>query len=312
MNARSLFILGGATLVVLIVTIVTLNSRASAVRGATETSKLFPDLLAHINDVAKIEIVRKEGTAVLQKEGDRWGLVQKSNYPVDLEPVAKMLIAMAEMTTVEPKTSDPARYEQLGVQEVSADKAEAADAHEDDAPDAHAAADPSTAKVTLHDANGTVLADLIVGKAHTGKGGGMGGLGAAGQTYVRKPGEAQSWLVKGSLDVKAKPVDWLAKEILKVPRDRIRAMTVTHPAASEGADGTPARSSASTARSPRTPTSPCTTSPRARSSRTRRSRVRWRTRSSGSTSRTWSPRARSTSPRIRERRADSRPSTASC
>src|SRR5687768_12003609 len=121
MNAKSFYILVGATLVVVLVTVLTLQSRSSAVRGSSESTKLFPDLMPRINDVATVEIARKDGTATLKNNDNKWGLVQKSDYAVDMEPVRKTLIALAELTTVEPKTSDPSRYEQLGVQDVGAE-----------------------------------------------------------------------------------------------------------------------------------------------------------------------------------------------
>ena len=45
---------------------------------------------------------------------------------------------------------------------------------------------------------------------------------------MRKPGGAQSWLVKANLDLKEKNVDWLDKKVLEVKRDRVRSVEVKH------------------------------------------------------------------------------------
>jgi hypothetical protein len=64
---------------------------------------------------------------------------------------------------------------------------------------------------------------LIVGKDHTGK-----SFTGAHQVYVRKPGEAKSWLANGDVSLKEKGSDWLDKKILEVKRERIRAVEIRH------------------------------------------------------------------------------------
>lgn len=204
MNTRSLGILIGLTVVVIVLAAVFQTSRQSAVQSKNDQTKLFPELLPAINDVATVHVQRKDGEATLKRSGEAWGLVEKDGYSVDLEPMRKALLAVADMTRIEAKTSDPARYATLGVQD----------------PDADAS---TSTLVTLSDASGKELAKLIVGKPHQGK------AGTAGQLYVRRADEAQSWLVKSDLSLFEKSTDWLAKRIVEVKRDRVRAVEVTHP-----------------------------------------------------------------------------------
>ena len=204
MNAKSLLILAGATAVVAIGAAVTLHSRESAVHAVGQDQKLFPALMSSINDVAMIRVQRKDGAYTLKRDGDRWVLVEKGNYPVDIAPVRKTLIELSGLTTLEAKTTDSARYDKLGVQDVDAEGS-------------------TSTLLTLADASGKELAKLIVGKQHQGKG--MGG----GEIFVRKSGDNQSWLAKGDLEVKEKSADWLDKQILEVKRDRIRSVEITHP-----------------------------------------------------------------------------------
>lgn len=203
LNTKSLTMLGAATLVVAGVAALTMRSRESSEHTSGESAKLFPDLERELNDVATVTIKKKDGEYTLKKNGDAWGLVEKKDYAVDVEPLRKTLIGLAEATEIEAKTADKDRYAKLGVED----------------PDA---ADSTSTLITLKDAGGKVLASLVVGKAHEGKSFG------SNEHYVRKPGEAQSWLVKASLDLKEKSVDWLDKKILEVKRDRVRSVEVKH------------------------------------------------------------------------------------
>jgi hypothetical protein len=204
MNTRTFAILGGATAIVAILAVVTLRSRATSVEATPAGEKLFPGLLAKVNDATEIEVKRHDGATTLKKTGETWGLAEKGGFPVDMAAVRKCLIGLAQMTTAEEKTADPAQYGKLGVDDPAAEGA-------------------SSALVTVRDASGGTLAALILGKERAGK-----NYSAARQAYVRKPGEAHSWLANGDLGLHEKTEDWLDKKILEVKRDRVRAVEVRH------------------------------------------------------------------------------------
>lgn len=204
MNTRSLTLLAGATVLVAAVAAITLHHGESAVRESTGIGKLFPGLEASINDVATIELKRKDGVTTLTRNGDSWGLAEKKGYPVDMAAIRKTLIGMSELDGSEPKTDDPKSYSKLGVDDPGTEG--------------------STATlVTLKDASGKELAALIVGKEHTSK-----NFSGPHQVYVRKPGEARSWLATGDPSLKEKSADWLDKKILEVKRERIRSVEIHH------------------------------------------------------------------------------------
>lgn len=205
MNTKTLGILAVAAIATGTAAFVALRGRESAVAGAEERAKLFPNLSKSINEAETITVERKDGSFTLQKHEGGWGLAEKSGYPVDLEPVRKTLLTLAEMETIEAKTASASQYAKLGVEDVTA-------------------ADSKSALVTVKDGAGQELAKLVVGKNYESK-----NYSAPAQSYVRKAGDAQSWLVEGQLDLKEKGTDWLKKEILKVGRDRIRKVEVRHP-----------------------------------------------------------------------------------
>lgn len=204
-KTKTIGILGAALVAALGVTALTLHQREKAVQSAETRTQLFPGLGPALKDAAKLQVQRKDGTFTLERKDGKWGLADKNGYPVDVEPVRKLLFALSEMETVEGKTQNPGLYAQLGVEDVETEGSK-------------------SALVTVQDASGKELARLIVGKNYESK-----NYGAPGQSYVRRPGEAQSWLVKGQLELKEKGSDWLEKKVLEVKRERMHAVTVKHP-----------------------------------------------------------------------------------
>src|SRR5437016_3885161 len=54
------------------------------------------------------------------------------------------------------------------------------------------------------------------------------GSGADG-LYIRRPGDAQSWLALGSVELPAETKDWLDRKIVSIAPSRIGTVTLTHP-----------------------------------------------------------------------------------
>ena len=196
-----LLVVAGATIGLAALTLYKSQDSVTAKKPADATTKdgkarLFPALLEKVNDVASITIKRKNGEFTLVRANEAWGLAEKNNYPVEMDSIRKMLIAIGEMHKLEAKTSDPARYATFGVGEPDAEGSE-------------------SALVTLKDASGSEMAKLVIGKEHE-----LKAPGQSNQRYVRKAGDAQTWLVQGSFDLKEKGADLLKKSILEVKRDR--------------------------------------------------------------------------------------------
>lgn len=206
MNQKTITLLFVATLLVGGLAWLKLAHDESSVASHASTEKLLPGLSTSINDAATITLQRKDGTLTLARDdAGAWGLVEKSDYAVETESVKQLLITLMGMTALEAKTDNPELYSKLGVQDPEAEGS-------------------TSALLTVKDKSGKELAKLIVGKQSEGHGG-----MPSGNTYVRRPGEKQSWLVKGALETKEKASDWLKKKILEVKRDRIRSVEVRHP-----------------------------------------------------------------------------------
>jgi Domain of unknown function (DUF4340) len=172
---------------------------------AVEGQLVYADLMEKINDVAELTIATSAGEFHVKHEADTWGLVERGGYPVLVDKVRSTLIGLAEMKTIERKTDNPALYGKLGVQSV----------------EEGSTADNPSMSVTVKSASGETLAALIVGKARA--------AGSGATFFVRRIGEAESWLVEGERPPLPSDGDeWLDKKILELARTDIRAGRTTH------------------------------------------------------------------------------------
>lgn len=206
MNSKTLTILVVAACATVAAAAVALKSSGANAESPAAKTKLFPELAKVRNDVTSIRVQRASGGYTLRRVGDVWTLEDKGGYPVQMEQVRKAVLALTDATTIEAKTADPARHVKLGVEDFDA-------------------ADSKSTLVTLLDKDGREVAKLIVGKELESAGGVQGN----GQRYVRKAGDPQSWLATLKLDLHEQSTEWLAKEILKVPQDRVRSVEIRQP-----------------------------------------------------------------------------------
>lgn len=167
--------------------------------------RTFPGLGDRLQQAARIELARGETRFALLREGDGWVLPDKGNYPARADLVRQTLAGLAELEVVEAKTAKPDLLGRLNLTDVSAP-------------------DSQSTLITVKDAGGAALASLLVGKVRYGAG--TGG-NEGGMIYVRKPGDNQSWLVGGQLDLRTDPVDWAERTLADLASDKIRTITLT-------------------------------------------------------------------------------------
>lgn len=166
---------------------------------------VFPGLQAIINNVSEMSVSTQSGIITVHKNEKAWRVKEKHEYPADLRKVREALIGLAELKILESKTRKPELYEKLGLQDVDAEGS------------------LSTA-VTLKDATGNILADVIIGNDRSAK-----GNGGRKEIFIRKPGDPQTWLVEGRFTAEKNPSAWLDKELVQIETKRVRRLSVTHP-----------------------------------------------------------------------------------
>lgn len=166
---------------------------------------LFPGLMAHVNDVARLSFAHRDQTWTLVRGADgAWTMPERHDYAGSADKVKQAIVALADLRVLEEKTADPSLYDRIGVGDPTAAEAEAV-------------------LVSAKDATGADLAALIVGRTRT-----AATSGDPAQVYVRKPDEKRSWLVEARLDIKTDPLEWLDGKMVKVEKGRVVEAAIRH------------------------------------------------------------------------------------
>jgi hypothetical protein len=178
---------------------VSLSGPGSSTPSANE--RVFPALAGKLNDVASVTIARKDETVTVAKKGDAWVVPAKHDYPAAFDKVRRLLLDIADLRPIEQKTSSPALFASLELEDLST-------------------ADAKSTLVTMKDASGGTVLATYVGKLRFGKGSGGDG------TYVRREGSNETWLAKGRVQPEKGVVSWLDRGLIDVARERVAAITL--------------------------------------------------------------------------------------
>lgn len=156
----------------------------------SEGGALFPSLAAEMNSVTSVEVRKGSATASLtvHKVGDQWTVAERHDYPADIAKLRKALTALRDAKIVEEKTSDPARYSIIGVDDPSKPGA-------------------TGVEITV---TGAAQYAVIVGKS-VGEG-----------SFVRRPADKQSYSVEPAISVEPEPRYWIDSRLLDVPAAQIQ------------------------------------------------------------------------------------------
>ena len=158
---------------------------------------LYPALEASLDEVTSIRIRGPgEKTAVtLERAESGWRVAERGGYPADASRVRTLLLGLAQARTIEEKTTLPANYPSLGVEDL---------------------ATPGATGTGVELGGPAEPVSLIVGKSP-----------GARSSYVRRKGEAASWQIGTALTVERDPAKWLATELLDIGADRIQSAEFT-------------------------------------------------------------------------------------
>jgi hypothetical protein len=152
---------------------------------------LLPSLAGELNTVTALS-VRKGGTTptvTVHKQGEQWTVAERADYPADVPKLRKLLLALGDAKIREEKTSNPANYPIIGVEDP-----------------AQPGATGAQIELTAQDGKHAV----IVGKS------------AGEGNFVRRAEEKASYVVEPGISVEAEPRYWIDTHLLDIAADKIQ------------------------------------------------------------------------------------------
>jgi hypothetical protein len=205
MRQSSLWALFVVTLAAVVAAVLVSLGGGTAASDPRIGTPVMTNLTARLGEVARITDIKGEGKTTLARRDGVWVVEEKYDYPADSGKMKTTLFALAALRYAEPKTAKADLYSRLDVGEPGKK-------------------DSDAQLVTLSDAGGKLMGEMIFGKRRYDIfGGGNDGI------YVRKPGEAQSWLANGSLTLPNGTLDWVDRQITMIKSDTIASARFVAP-----------------------------------------------------------------------------------
>ena len=166
-------------------------------------ARFFPALDARaVNAVDRIRVTAGGKSFTLERKAGKWVAREKGGYPATFSKVKEALVSLSQLKQFERKTSDPARYDKLDLEDPAKKGA-------------------ASKRLTAFTGDKTV-ADVIVGKSNSKE-----ILFGRSLVYVRLPKDKQSWLAVGDPKLAAEIGDWLDRSVFDVKTARIREIVQT-------------------------------------------------------------------------------------
>jgi len=199
MNTKHLTTLAVLAAVSVAATTWVLRTSAPTMASDRRGEAVVPSLVAKANDITGLSIRDSIGTLAIERRDNRF-VAADSGYPIKTDAVRDVVASSAELSFQEARTSDPARYGDLGLADPGAKDA--------------------GKEVTLRTAGGD-LASLIVGNSDATVGGPTGGV------FIRIKGQPQTFLARGSIRLPVSRSDWFVSFDLDVKRKEIKKVELT-------------------------------------------------------------------------------------
>jgi hypothetical protein len=192
---RFLWLLAAALLVISVALYV--NTRRNVSRESQGVSLLLPTLAGELDSVTQLSVRKGAATPSVTlhkaRAADVWTVAERGDYPADVTKLRKLLVSLGDARIVDEKTSDPANFSIIGVNDPTQPGA-------------------AGVEVTVAARDGTHA--VIVGKS-----------GAEGN-FARRAGESKSFLVEPAIAVETQPRDWIDARLIDVPVASIQSIEV--------------------------------------------------------------------------------------
>ena len=205
LSTRNVYLFLGAAGISLLATFGVVVSDRGRASADTELTPVFPEIEDSLYAQAWRKIAISAGgetfhVAFTPETG--WSIPEKGGYPADIEDLRALGFDLTRLSYEAPKTNNVDWHEALELVAPG------------DGGDA--------ARITVSGEGDAVIADLLVGKRASAARLAAGGLDP--RTYIRLPGDNQTWLAKGEISAGRSAEDWLSLDVLNVARDDIKSV----------------------------------------------------------------------------------------
>ena len=198
--------LAAAAAVSLILAILSHGATNTWTTGAVSGVRLFPDLTNAAKNAKTIKLTQGDTVVTMTEENGKWIMKDRGGFEASTDKIRRLMVKLVGAELIEPKTKVPKRYKLLELENPTDKKAKSRLLH-------------------ISNAKGSTLAEVVMGKQRYD----AFGTGKSG-TYVRKPGDPQTWLVNASLTSEATVAYWSHSQIVyDSERERIKRITVELP-----------------------------------------------------------------------------------
>ncbi len=194
MNSKSL----GITLVIAVIAIV-LGTWLNTERFGDESREftvVVPGLQQVAHDADYVKLTTGGNTVLIEakKENGDWQMVNLDGYPANAEPLSELVTAIKGAKRLEKKTSNPDRFDKLGLRDVSV-------------------ADSEATQIEIG-VQGKRFA-VILGKATNNR----------KHSYARLADSNETWLIDRVVTLPKKPQDWLQRFFVEFKKEDIKAIS---------------------------------------------------------------------------------------
>jgi len=161
----------------------------------THDTPLLATLGSELNSVTSLSVTKSGATpaVTVHQMAGRWTVAQRGDYPADVAKLRKLLLALSDAKIVEEKTSNPANFAVIGVEDPTQPGA-------------------TRAEITVSGQN--IKRSVIVGKP-VGQG-----------NFARRSGENQSYIVEPGLYFETDPRSWIDPRLIDIASTTIQSMEV--------------------------------------------------------------------------------------
>jgi hypothetical protein len=180
-------------------------SQGGSQRTVAPGTLVFPALATRLQEAERVTITTKGRTITLVRKDGIWGIAERGGYRAQQDRLRELLTGLTELRVTEARTSNPEQYDRLGVGDPN---------------------QPTTTAqlVRVLGPGDRLIAELIVGHRRVRTAGNV-----PESIYIRRVGEAQSWLAEGRLPVDADPQLWVEREITNIRKAQVASVVTSRP-----------------------------------------------------------------------------------